>query len=112
MTGKTLTTRTACIFCIILGSFTWHGRSQQAISRMYTFEEVKWMFHEVEKLDPTKKHLLENLQQLRPNQHEYSVKDVMTVLGPSQRLRLAMIFHLHRFHRESGPFQNKTPFEY
>jgi len=39
------------------------------------------MFQQIEKLDPTKKDLLENLERLRPNQQSYAAKDISAVLG-------------------------------
>src|ERR1700675_45375 len=59
--------------------------SQELPSKM-SREDVKWMFHQVEKLDPTKKHLLENLQRIRPNQQEYAPKDIMDVLGTRPKI--------------------------
>jgi hypothetical protein len=79
------TARAVGIFSIALAAFLVSALasepSQELPSRTYSLEEVKWMFHQIEKLDSTKKHLLEDLQRLEPNQQEYTAKDIKKVLG-------------------------------
>jgi hypothetical protein len=81
MSSAALIARVACKVCAIVAIFTGSALCQELPTKTYSFEEVKWMFQQVQKLDPTKKHLLENLQRLRPGRREYAAEDIMGVLG-------------------------------
>jgi hypothetical protein len=61
--------------------------SQEPQQKMYSLEDVKWMFQQVEKLDPTKKELLENLRRLAPGRREYTAKEINTVLGTLPKIK-------------------------
>jgi hypothetical protein len=67
--------------CIAVTAFTGRVACQEVSGRMYSAEELKWVFNRVEKLDPTKRHLFQNLQQLSGNRSEYAEEDVKGILG-------------------------------